>query len=66
MVSLHLSGSGALDPHFSCGAPDHYAITQVPYLHLLQKLIFFSHSNTNFLGAIENYSLHLKGTYAHD
>lgn len=39
MVSVHLSGSGALDPPFSCGAPDHYVTMQAPYLHLLQKLM---------------------------
>lgn len=65
MVSLLLNGSGALDPHFSCGAPDHYVTMQAPYLHLPQKLVLLWEKD-DFLGAIESYSLHLKGTYAHD
>lgn len=66
MVPLHLNSSGALDPCFSCGTPDHYVTMQAPYLHLLQKWVLLWEKSPNFLGAIEGYSLHLEGAYAHD
>lgn len=66
MVSQHLNSPGALDPCFSCGTPDHYVTMLAPYLHLLQKLVLLCEKTTNFLGAIESHSLHLKGAYAHD
>lgn len=58
------SSSGALGPRFSCGAADHYATTQTPYLHPLQKLVLLW-EKINFLGAIENCSPHLEKVLMH-